>query len=491
MYSKNALFNFFLWGILCGIWTINILEDLFLSLYLLAVAFLICTSFLIYFRKVSLIVILLITGSILWIIYGNYFWGVRTDREAFVERYVWEYIPMTWEVTKLYKRSDFYDEYVLNLHSVTEEKVIPGISHILRIPKNFSLTPWQQVSYSGKIYPLEDFDGFAYKKYMMVSGIYFSTSAQTFETLRESPSNLSYYLYTYREKLLAQIARIFPSEEAIFLWGILFWARENIPADLKEDFNNSGLTHFIAVSGFNITLCVIFVTFIFGFLPMLWRIIMVSVTIIGFSFFVWLGAPVVRAAIMWVLWYTFLQSGNNPKNITILLFAAVCMVLYSPLSLNYDVSMHLSFLAVVGIIYTQDFFSRVFWCIPSLFAVREAFVLTLASLSFTLPIMMFQFGQVSLLAPFANIAVTWTIPLAMLLWAATLIMDSFSSLLWSYLWFITWILLEYDIMMVRFFGNIDAALLKVDFGPYAMYLQTVYFIILTYIICLFRMKKKD
>jgi hypothetical protein len=28
--------------------------------------------------------------------------------------------------------------------------------------------------------------------------------------------------------------------------------------------------------------------------------------------------------------------------------------------------------------------------------------------------MIFSFGQVSILAPFANIAVTWTIPLAML-----------------------------------------------------------------------------
>jgi competence protein ComEC len=91
------------------------------------------------------------------------------------------------------------------------------------------------------------------------------------------------------------------------------------------------------------------------------------------------------------------------------------MVLYSPLSLNYDVSLHLSFLAVIGIVYTQGFFKYVFSFLPDFLAIREAFVLTLAALSLTLPIMMFQFGQVSLLAPLANIAVTWTIPIAMLL----------------------------------------------------------------------------
>jgi len=38
----------------------------------------------------------------------------------------------------------------------------------------------------------------------------------------------------------------------------------------------------------------------------------------------------------------------------------------------------------------------------------------MASLTFTLPIIVFNFGQISLLAPIANMLVTWTIPLAML-----------------------------------------------------------------------------
>ena len=99
---------------------------------------------------------------------------------------------------------------------------------------------------------------------------------------------------------------------------------------------------------------------------------------------------------------------------TVIVFTAALMSIISPLSLNYDVSLHLSFLAVIGIVYTQEIFTKIFSWIPSTFAIREAFVLTLSALSFSLPVMMFQFGQISLLAPLANIAVTWTIPLAML-----------------------------------------------------------------------------
>ncbi len=489
-YSKNILLNLALCGILSGICITNIIEDFLLVFILIVILFLLGVILWLYYRQFVIPALCFMACFILGTFYSVYSLNNIKEKSVIVDSYNWLYLSYSWEVWKLYRRSDFYDEYVMNLRQVWESNVDVNISHLLRVPKNFSLVPGQLVSYNGKMYPLEDFDGFSYKKYMIASGIYFSTSTQVVDKIGEIPKGLRYYFYVSREKLLAQITRIFPEEEAIFLWGILFWARENIPQDLKEDFNNSGLTHFIAVSGFNITLCVIFITFLFWFLPPLARIITVSVTIVAFSLFVGLGAPVVRAAIMGILWYIFLQSGNNAKNITILLFAAVCMTLYSPLALNYDVSLHLSFLAVIWIIYTQEFFGKVFRFIPSIFAIREAFVLTLAALSFSLPIMIFQFGQVSLLAPFANIAVTWTIPLAMIAWALTLIVDNISSTLWVGFWFVTWILLHYDIFMVRFFGNIDWALLKLDFWPYSIYLEILYFIVLSYIICIFWIKDK-
>jgi hypothetical protein len=67
------------------------------------------------------------------------------------------------------------------------------------------------------------------------------------------------------------------------------------------------------------------------------------------------------------------------------------LILYSPLSLNYDISLHLSFLAVLGIIYTQKFFSKIFSFLPEILAIREAFVMTLSALSFSLPVMIFDF----------------------------------------------------------------------------------------------------
>lgn len=489
-FSPNSYFTLFLVWTLGWILIWNIVDDILLSLIVGLVFLLWIFLVTSYYRQFMYCLCFMLLGYWIWI-WSSLISHYNISRNSVVvDSYSWLYNRYNWEVVKLYKRSDYYDEYVLSLQSIHDKNIDNKIKHLLRLPKNFSLYPGQVISYSGKMYPLLDFDGFAYKEYMLSKQIYFSTSSSTVETISHHRYWWKYHFYISRQKLLSRIERIFPEKEAIFLGGILFWARENIPKDLKEDFNNSGLTHFIAVSWFNITICVIFMTFMFWFLPPVFRVIVVSLSIVLFSVFVWLWAPVVRAAIMWILWYIFLQSGNSSRAITLLAFTGVAMTILNPLALSYDVSLHLSFLAVVGIMYTQEYFTKMFMWIPNTFAVREALVLTLAALSFSLPIMMFQFGQVSLLAPFANVAVTWTIPLAMLLWAITLVSDLISPFLWDIFWFVTWILLKYDMMMVHFFGNIDWALLKLDFWAYSPYLQCLYFISLTYILTLYHQKKK-
>jgi predicted membrane metal-binding protein len=67
------------------------------------------------------------------------------------------------------------------------------------------------------------------------------------------------------------------------------------------------------------------------------------------------------------------------------------MVTWSPLAINYDASLHLSFLAVIGIIYTQKYFESKIGFITNFFEIRTAISITLSALVFTFPVMMFNF----------------------------------------------------------------------------------------------------
>lgn len=488
-FSPNTFFTLFLVAFLLALALTNVTQDIVLSFTILLVVWVLFWYFIFYFRHLFYCLIYIVFWCILWIYISSYsYWKIDINFNT-LDKYYWQYIQYEWEVIWVHKKSDFYNEYHIELRQLSSLSIGSDIAYIVRLPKNYNLQPGQYISHDGKLNFYEDFDSFSYKNYMLSQRLYFYTSSLTVDILSHNKW-WSYKLYLYREKLLSNISNIFPEREAIFLWWILLWARENIPPELKEDFNNSWLTHFIAVSGFNITICIIFITFIFWFLPVWWRIIMVCCSIVLFAIFVWLGAPVVRASIMWILWYLFLQSGMTQRNITILAFTAFCMAIMSPLSLNFDVSLHLSFLAVIWIIYTQDFFKKVFYFMPEIFAIKEAFILTLSALTFALPIMLFQFWQVSILAPFSNIAVTWTIPIAMLLGTITIIMDFFSDSLTQIFWFLTWILLHYDMKIVHFFWNLEWSVISLDFWAYKYYFQIIYFILLIYVVSLYNWIKK-
>jgi competence protein ComEC len=290
---------------------------------------------------------------------------------------------------------------------------------------------------------------------------------------------------------LNSIYEIYPKEEAIFLWGILIWARESLPNELKQDFNNSWLTHFIAVSWFNITILIIFITYLLRYFPIFLRVIFITLSIAFFTILVGDTAPVIRASIMGLIWYYILISGRKWDILSIVLITAIIMIIISPLSLNYDVSLHLSFLAVLWIVYTQKFFENTFSFLPNFLEIKTAFTLTLSALIFTLPIMIFSFWQVSILAPFANIAVTWTIPLAMIFGFISIIVHFVYPVAWIIIWYITWIFLKWDIIVVHFFWKLEWSLLKIDLWIYKYHLEIIYFIILIFLILWFKKKEEQ
>ncbi len=296
-------------------------------------------------------------------------------------------------------------------------------------------------------------------------------------------------LQKFRQKFIKIIHTIYPEKQAIFLAWILIWAREEIPNDLKQNFNNSGLTHLIAVSWFNITIIILFLGFILKFFPSFLRFFLVTIFIIIFTIIVWFNPAVVRASIMWILAYFIISSGRKGDSLAILLFTALIMVLYNPLILNYDISFHLSFLAVFGLLYTQKFWEKVFYFLPEKFAIRESFVLTLSAFSFTIPIVMFNFWQISILSPIANMLVWWVIPFAMLFWFLAVIIYFFNPLFWIIFWIIDFVFLKYIIVIVEFFWSLDFSVLKVDFSKYSSYLEFLYFIFLIFLILFFSTKK--
>lgn len=494
--SKNILFNIFLVSFLVWVFLNNIFVDYKMSLIILVFLSICIINLVIYLKsfKLSFIYLfILIFGFSLWIFSSEKNLNKVSTNTDFIKIYDSSFNnDLKFEIKEVYKIKDYNKEYIAKLLEINNLSVDSGkdILAIVSIAKNYDIKLWDIVVSKAKVELIKNFNDFDYKNFLLSKGIYFKSYLPFIENSWSVERNIVLEKIEYlRKKSLEIIYEIYPENEAIFLAWILLGARESLSKEIKDNFNNSWLTHFIAVSGFNITILIIFFSFIFRIFPIFFRSVLIISVIILFTFLVWDTAPVIRASIMWGVAYLIMNSWRKSNNFTVLMLTAVIMSFFSPFILNYDVSFALSFLAVLWILYTQTFWKKIFKFMPKAFAIREAFILTMSAMSFTLPIMLFNFGQVSVLAPISNVLVTWTIPLAMFFWFLSIVFYLVTPIFGYIIWYLAWLFLKWDMLIVNFFWTREFSVFKYDFAEGGVFVQMLYFIVLVFLILFFRKKK--
>jgi len=78
--------------------------------------------------------------------------------------------------------------------------------------------------------------------------------------------------------------------------------------------------------------------------------------------------------------------------------------------LIFDIGFQLSFLSFLGLVYFSPFFSKVFENFPCFLAIRENLSATFGAQLMALPLLLYDFGRLSLISPLANIFVLPAIP---------------------------------------------------------------------------------
>ena len=129
------------------------------------------------------------------------------------------------------------------------------------------------------------------------------------------------------------------------------------------------------------------------------------------------------------------------------------MLAVNPLLLTSDVGFQLSFLAAMGIIYLSKTLERWLKFIPEFLNWRSILVMTFSAYIFTLPILIYNFGRISLIGPIVNILILPAVPLIMISgFIFTLLGMAWSSLAWILSWPV-WFLLTYLFKVVDFFSQ--------------------------------------
>lgn len=183
-----------------------------------------------------------------------------------------------------------------------------------------------------------------------------------------------------------------------------------------------------------------------------------------FIIMVGLPASAVRAGIMGGLFLLAQKVGRPKAAFRTIVFAAALMLAFNPLLLRLDVGFQLSFLAVMGIIYLMPSFQNWLKKIPNIdiFPLRNLLSMTLTAQVFTLPILIYNFGYMSSVAPITNILIVPLLPFIMVLgFVSGLVGMIWQPLGWVLSW-PAWFLLTYLTKVVDWFSQIPWAALSIE-----------------------------
>jgi competence protein ComEC len=267
-----------------------------------------------------------------------------------------------------------------------------------------------------------------------------------------------------------------PEPQSALAQAILLGRRSAIPDDLNQSFFRTGTTHIIAISGLNLSIVagivLSFAVWLFGRRrPTYFWLALVAVW--GYAALTGLQAPVLRAAIMGSLWLFADYIGRPRSALPALLLAAAVMIGIHP-SILGDVSFQLSFASMAGLILLTPHFQtlgREAFRIgdeartAGTFAI-DSLSVTLGAILATLPIIVFYFHQISLVALPANLFILPAVPGIMVTSAIVAVIGLFAAPLAWVLGWVAWLFLSYMIWVVGFFSDLPFASKEVEIGAY-------------------------
>jgi competence protein ComEC len=322
---------------------------------------------------------------------------------------------------------------------------------------------------------------FDYKNYLRVRGIWFTSRFSKVQFISSGHGAIIIdYLYKIKSLFTKATDNALPEPESSFLGGILLGAKQSLGKDLLMEFQRTGTSHVVVLSGYNIAIVAESIMALLRFLPNTFSFFGGVIGILLFTLLSGGGASAWRAAIMVLVALSAKKLNRDFKASRALGLAVILMLTPNPLLLAFDPSFQLSILATTGLVFVSPIISKYFIKIPqklgNYFPLREIIQSTIATQIIVLPFLLYNTGILSIISLPVNILILGFIPLTMLLGFLTGLFGLFSLYL-SYIPAIfTYILLRYELLVVHLGSSLSFGAIKLPaFSP--AILLSIYLII--------------
>ncbi|HET9757331.1 MAG TPA: ComEC/Rec2 family competence protein [Candidatus Limnocylindrales bacterium] len=245
-----------------------------------------------------------------------------------------------------------------------------------------------------------------YGAYLDRIGAWGTLDARTLE-VRQRPTDPRTRLEGLRRDAGELLTRVLPEPEAGLAAGILIGLRDRVDRGVAATFTTAGVSHIVAISGWNVAIVAAAIGAFAGRLGRRRRTVVTAAAIVAYIVFAGASPSVLRAGAMAGVILFARETGRAGRAAAALGWAVALLLLVDP-GLIGDAGFQLSTLATGGLIawatplterldrWTRGRLPR--W-------LSESLGVSLAAQAATLPIVLVSFGRLAVIAPAVNLLV--------------------------------------------------------------------------------------
>ena len=289
--------------------------------------------------------------------------------------------------------------------------------------------------------------------------------------LKSEPGDL---VVKVRDWFAERIERNIEEPELKLGLSYLLGMKTGLSDDLSENLRTVGLVHIVVASGAHLSILVEIARKIFGRVSRFSGLLFSILFVVFFMSMVGFTPSILRAGVMAILTLMSWYVGRKIAPWRIILLVAAFTLMLDPMFL-INLAWLLSFASYAGIMLLGPRITKFFYGEKKPKFVASVVLTTIAATLMTLPIILYYYGQVSIISVVANLLILPTLPYAMGLVFLTGVVAGISGVE-TVVGFLATKLLDFHIVVVEFFGQMEQFLIKIE--PYEPKVFLIYLIIL-------------
>lgn len=293
------------------------------------------------------------------------------------------------------------------------------------VPPRTSVAFGDTVRVSGTLRTPEAFDGsggrsFDYPAYLAKDGILYELAFAHIDARAPYAGVSPVFWFEYGSIWLKQrfqdgLGQALPEPHAGLAGGITVGDKRGVGKEWSNKFRTASLTHIIVLSGYNIMIVMYVLARVLAKARVRRGVQYATSVLVAGIFMAMTGfaAAATRAALMALIAIMGEATGRRYMAGRALGIVAFGMVAWNPYSLAFDPGFQLSILATIGMLAVSPIVARHLAWVSESWGLRDALATTIGTQLTVLPLLLYQTGNLSLVALPANIVALSAVPYAM------------------------------------------------------------------------------